>query len=223
MKLEDIKPRRRIPILPGMLTPSIVDSDIVLPEIGLQVGTNRKNNNLDTETSKIMEITDSASQAGTILEEHENLQPKGLKNRVITNQNFPEIAHALEPITNKNSINLKIQNLERQNANLARAIYSLSNRVSIVENCQSSFSGNNLGFANDGNLGPMGQLQRPNTNGMTTGNLMAAMKISNELITEIGDRLRRQERKMVEVPMKCARDAKVLICMLVSCKIRLVR
>ena len=169
-----------------------------------------------------MEITDSASQAGTILEEHENLQPKGLKNRVITNQNFPEIAnlhavnHALEPITNKNSINLKIQNLERQNANLARAIYSLSNRVSIVENCQSSFLGNDV------NLGPMGQLQRPNTNGMTTGNLMAAMKISNELITEIGDRLRRQERKMVEVPLKCARDAKVLICMLVSyisCKI----
>ena len=56
---------------------------------------------------------------------------------------------------------------------------------------------------------------RPETVNETTKNLMGAMKISNELITELGDRVRRSEGKIEELKYGSGRGLKVnvIFCM----------
>ena len=157
---DKIKMRKLLPILPGLLTPSEVASEIIHPEVGLQVNHRDILPDLTkTNNFNIQEITDSG-----FLNNNENTSH--LEERII--------------------------HLEKSNQRLAQALYALSSRVSSVETFNSCNRDNNI--------------YRPMTSKsnfeISSASLMDAMKISNELISELSQRVRKSELAIDAIEFK---------------------
>ena len=167
------KYRKLLPILPGLLTPSEVASEIVRPEIGLQV--NR----------------------GSIpgLQKHNNINIHEIGGDTAWKPNSHD--HYNNKVNNHEShtsyLEERVMHLEQSNQRLSQALYSLSSRVSSVETFNSCHHHHHL---------PNFQIpNRPTTSksalvenlGISSSSLMEAMKISNELISELSQRVRKSE------------------------------
>lgn len=223
MERVDPRPRRLLPILPGMMTPSEIDSDIILPEIGLQVGDRSRNlTNISQDNKEITEIIGSQNQNSSKLlmienGDNNNINPTNTTNFVKPKFTFKQIDgnpknkrprhqsqesetsnlvdNVINPPLSTKSLNSRLAFLEKQNQNLTQAIYALSNRVSTVEHVNMSLRPSTFDF-DTSNFVNRPSSYRPKS---ATNNLMAAMKISNELITELGERLRKNESLIDDV------------------------
>ena len=141
--------RKLLPILPGLLTPSEAASEIIHPEVGLQVNRDALPQ-LKPQNLQITEILETGDKGNT-----------------------PNQTSYLEE---------RIRYLEQSNQRLSQALYALSSRVSSVETFNSC-------------------TQRPTTSksyvfgaeAASSLSLMEAMKISNELISELSQRVRKSE------------------------------
>ena len=158
-----IKFRKLLPILPGLLTPSEAPSEIVHPEVGLQVNRDRlpglsRNNDLN-----ITEITNDGYKL--------NKNPNNI------------ISHA----GSTSYLEERILHLEQSNQRLSQALFALSSRVSTVETVSSCNVNNFHRRPDTSKSGLIDNL------GVSSTSLMEAMKISNELISELSQRVRKSE------------------------------